>query len=71
MENFMNIFKRIFGKKKREKKQENECWYNNSHEDSFEAKGEPLENADLERDPLKPWRKRLPLWVAKRRHGSE
>ena len=44
MENFMNIFKRIFGKKKREKKQENECWYNSAHEDSFEANGEPLEN---------------------------
>ena len=43
MENFMNIFKRIFGKKKREKKQENECWYNNYREEADKPLGEPLE----------------------------
>ncbi|MBQ7373693.1 MAG: hypothetical protein IJW64_03930 [Clostridia bacterium] len=40
----MKILKDLF-KKKQEDKNENECWYNNMHEESFSAKGEPLENA--------------------------
>lgn len=28
----MNIFKKLFGRKNKRAKQEDECWYNNSHE---------------------------------------
>ena len=41
----MKILKRKFEKKKA-KKQENECWYNNAHEESFGKVGEFLENAN-------------------------
>ena len=40
----MGIFKKLFAKKKKEKKEQDECWYNNAHEESFSARGEPLEN---------------------------
>ena len=41
----MKFLKKIFHKKKRKNQEEkNECWYNSAHEDSFGAKGEPLEN---------------------------
>ena len=29
---------------KKNQEEKNECWYNSTHEDSFGAKGEPLEN---------------------------
>ena len=42
----MNIFEKLFGKrKKEEEKPKNECWYNNAHENG-EALGDPLENAN-------------------------
>lgn len=41
----MKFLKKIFHKRKRKNQEEkHESWYNNSHEDSFRAKGEPLEN---------------------------
>lgn len=42
----MNIFKKLFSKinKKKVKKQEDECWYNNAHEKAESNLGEPLEN---------------------------
>lgn len=41
----MNIFKRIFGKKDKEK--ENECWYNNHHEKKRKRWSEPVDGAGL------------------------
>ena len=41
----MKFLKKIFHKKKiKNQEEKNECWYNSTHEDSFGAKGEPLEN---------------------------
>lgn len=43
----MNIFKKLFTKRKKKQNKE-ECWYNNTHEDSFSISGkEPLEGVAL------------------------
>jgi hypothetical protein len=38
----MNIFKKIFGKRK--KTQNDECWYNNSHEKKRSRWSQPVES---------------------------
>ena len=42
----MKFLKKKFNKKKKREKKENECWYNNAHEESFGKVGEFLENAN-------------------------
>lgn len=43
---FMNILKKLFKNKKKQKKQENQCWYNNYHEKKSRWDFHP-ESADL------------------------
>lgn len=43
----MKFLKKKFNKKKKREKKENECWYNNAHEESFSKRGDFLENADM------------------------
>lgn len=35
----MNIFKKLFGKKKKKEEKKPECWYNNAHEEGEAKKG--------------------------------
>ncbi len=41
----MNIFKRIFGKRRKNEKEEKECWYNDYHEKKKSRWTEPIEGA--------------------------
>ena len=45
----MNLFKKIFGKAKKNKTEEpkQECWYNNAHEQAESNLGEPMEAAPV------------------------
>lgn len=38
----MNFFKKLFAKLKREGKKENECWYNNAHENEKDGWAEMM-----------------------------
>ncbi len=39
----MNVFKKLFHKLKKKKKAENECWYNNAHEQKKSRWVPPIE----------------------------
>ena len=41
----MGVLKKIFRKREKEDKKENECWYNNYHEQKKESWVEPIEGA--------------------------
>lgn len=44
---FMNIFKKLFGKSKSQVEKKEECWYNNAHEKERSIWNEPLDGAAL------------------------
>ena len=48
----MNIFKKLFGKKKKVEEKKPESWYNNAHEMAESNLGAPLENANMSNNVL-------------------
>lgn len=43
----MSLFKKLFGKKKKEKEKKQECWYNNYQRDKDGTFKEPIDGAAL------------------------
>ena len=42
---FKKIYRKIFGEKQQVEEKEQECWYNNAHEDASSKLGVPMEGA--------------------------